>query len=179
MVEESERNSTFEEQQVQQLSTLAQNTTIFAGLDAKTITNYILTELKNNDEAKGELYRTIKLEMGFDAEPFFENFLGKRKNKVITIKDMDQPYRSVVQLIIDEYDEGYHVEQIAKKYNWTKSAVHNAIKNREKYEKEEEDYQRRERIREAKEEAEEREALLALLPWWKRIVARLTGAGFK
>lgn len=106
------------------------------GKSGKAIFENIVQTLRENDEAKKELYRSIKNEIGIDPEPFLEKWLGEREDKRSKIEDLDMPLREIAENVLQMVTDGYSPSQIASFLGIYPSQVSRILKEKEKWEKE-------------------------------------------
>lgn len=105
------------------------------GGNGKTVVDHIFKTLRENDEAKKELYRTLKAETGINVEPYLEGLLGEREDKKTKLEDIDMPLREIAENVLQMTTDGYAPSQIASFLGIYPSQVSRILKEREKWEK--------------------------------------------
>lgn len=105
------------------------------GESGKTVVDHIIKTLRENDEAKRELYKTLKAETGINVEPYLEGLLGERQDKKTKIEDMDMPLREMAENVLQMEKDGYANSQIASFLGIYPVQVSRILKDREKWEK--------------------------------------------
>lgn len=104
--------------------------------NGKTIVDHIFKTLRENDEAKRELYKVIKAETGINVEPYLEDLIGERQDKKTKLEDIDMPLREIAENVLQMTTDGYAPSQIASFLRIYPSQVSRILKDREKWEKE-------------------------------------------
>ncbi len=129
--------------------------------NGKTVVDHIFKTLRENDDAKKELYKVLKAETGIDVEPYLEGLLGERQDKKLRIEDIDMPLREIAENVLQMNVDGYAPSQIASFLGVYPSQVSRILKEREKWEKDIAGAARKQVTQNKK------------LPWWVRLAAKL------
>lgn len=129
--------------------------------NGKTVVDHIIKTLRENDEAKKELYKTLKAETGINVEPYLEGLLGEREDKKTKIEDIDMPLREMAENVLQMTNDGYGNSQIASFLGIYPVQVSRILKERERWEKEIVGAARNQVLQNKK------------LPWYVRVAAKL------
>lgn len=127
----------------------------------KAILDQIIETLRENDEAKKELYRELRYQLkenvGIDVnvEPYLEKWLGERENKSQKIEDIEIPLREIAENVLQMNEDGYSVYQIASFLNIYPSNVSRILKDRKLWEK------------------AIKKQTIKKLPWYTKILAKI------
>ncbi len=104
--------------------------------NGKTIVDHIFKTLRENDEAKKELYKVLKDETGINVEPYLEGLLGERQDKKTKLEDIDMPLREIAENVLQMTADGYAPSQVASFLGIYPSQVSRILKEQDKWEKE-------------------------------------------
>jgi hypothetical protein len=130
------------------------------GGNGKTVVDHIFKTLRENDDAKKELYKVIRAETGINVEPYLEGLLGERQDKKMKIEDIDIPLREMAENVLQMTNDGYGNSQIASFLGIYPSQVSRILKEREKWEKDITGAVRNQVLQNKK------------LPWYVRVAAK-------
>ena len=106
------------------------------GGNGKTVVDHFIKTLRENDDAKKELYRMLKSETGINVEPYLEGLLGEREDKKTKLEDMEMPLREIAENVLQMTNDGYSPSQIASFLGIYPSQVSRILKDRERWDKE-------------------------------------------
>lgn len=126
--------------------------------NGKTVVDHILRTLRENNDAKKELYKVLKAETGINVEPYLEGLLGERQDKKTKLEDMDMPLREIAENVLQMTTDGYAPSQIASFLGIYPSQVSRILKEQDRWQKEI--------------NGQARHQAAKKLPWFLRFVSR-------
>jgi len=100
-----------------------------------TIKPTIVETLASSTQAREDLRRHIKREVGIDIEPYMERAFGELPDKKITVSESDIPMREIAETVYELMDDGYNNSQISSQLGLWPVEVTRILKDRKNWEK--------------------------------------------
>lgn len=117
--------------------------------------------LARRPELRKELIKWVKSEFGFNCESILENYFGELPDKKTKIEDIDMPMREIAENVLQMYDDGYAVSQIASYLGIFPSVVSKVLKNETRWRTEIENQVKKKVLQNKN------------IPWYIRLATRL------
>ena len=90
----------------------------------------IIDLLATKPEARRDLIKWAKKEMGFNIEPVLEKYFGEMPDKKSRIEEVDTPMKDIAESIFVMLDEGYSQGQISHQLGLWPAQVSRIVKDR-------------------------------------------------
>jgi len=100
-----------------------------------TIKPTIIETLVSSTQAREDLRRHIKREIGIDIEPYMEKAFGELPGKKISVSESDIPMREIAETVYELMDDGYNNSQISSQLGLWPVEVTRILKDRKNWEK--------------------------------------------
>lgn len=100
-----------------------------------TIKPTIIETLASSSQAREDLRRHIKREIGIDVEPYMERAFGELPDKKISVSESDIPMREIAETVYELMDDGYNNSQISSQLGLWPVEVTRILKDRKNWEK--------------------------------------------